>query len=144
MAKWGKCGNVRVWEGLGREGGKWGNGLSHEGGFLVGRDTAAEDVSLGEEGFGLFVEGVFFVVNDLNDAGVNNHFGARETWTEGDIDGSTLCGDAMVSGLCNGIFLGMGADTLAEGGARGGVAGTSCAATIHAVSDASWGSIIAR
>ncbi len=86
---------------------------------------------------------VLLVVDDFDDAGVDDHFGAGKAWGEGDIDGCLADADAVVGGLGDGVLLGVGADAVAERGPGGGIAGASIAAAIAAVANAARGAVVA-
>src|SRR5574344_368339 len=109
----------------------------------LGAEPAALDAGLLEHVADGVEEGVIAAVDDLLDARVDDELGAGEAGGDGDVDGGTGDGGAVIGGLADRVLLGVDAQALVEALAGWNLAGATGATAFEAVEGTARGAVVA-
>ena len=104
----------------------------------------ADNAGLVKERLGLCIEGILARVDDLADAGVDDHLRAGQARGKRDVDGGAGQANAVIGRLADGVLLGVDADALVQRGPALHIAGTTRAPALKAVANAARRAVVAR
>lgn len=88
--------------------------LTHENRTMVAVQFAQYHARLGKNGTRLLGDGILFVVDNLANAGIDDHLGTHQTRRKRYVDGRTFRTDAMVRRLRDGVLFRMGTNALPQ------------------------------